>query len=131
MSFLSDIHAYWQGNATLTAALPATSVYTGLVPEGLALPYGVIVPISSVPSFTTGASYFEAFRFQISIFHSDPDLAESIAATVMAEFDYAAVSASTISCERENTIFTADPDTARKVYHVAIEYVLYENRSLA
>lgn len=130
MSFLSEIHAYWAGNATLNTAFPASKVYTGLVPEGTSFPYGTITVVSSTPNFTTGKPYWESFRFQINVFDTDPDNVETLAAAVMTAFDYQPISAYTLSCERENYIFLVTPDTPARVFQATIEYVLNDNRSL-
>lgn len=130
MSFLSDIHAHWAADSTLNTALPATQVYTGIAPETLSFPYAVITAISSVPTFTTDKPYWEGFRFQISIFDTDPDNVDSLTTTVQNAFDYQTIGSSTISCERENYIFTTMPDTPLRVYMAMIEYVLNANRSL-
>lgn len=131
MSFLADIHSYWSNNSTLNGALPATSVYTGLVPESLTFPYAVIVPISSVPSFVTGSGYFSTFHFQISIYHTDPDQAEDIANTVAGCFMYQPVAAYTMSCELTNgPVFFVDPDTPQRTYHVMLEFDLLQNRTM-
>jgi hypothetical protein len=131
MSFLADIFTYWTGNPLLAKALPLSKVWTGLAPEGTAFPYAVITPVSSEPSFTTGSGYFEAFVFQISLYDTDLDNVEALAATIMGQFDYKLVGGSkNISCERENYLVVVDPDTPEKVYHAVITYRFYENRSL-
>jgi hypothetical protein len=131
MSFLADIHTYIAGNATITAVLPAASIYTGLIPEGTAFPYAVITPIGLTPSPTTGSGYYEAFSFQISIFDTDPDNVEALANTVGGQFDYKTISSSAISCERTNgPVFTVDPDSPQRTYHALLEYQLLANRTL-
>lgn len=131
MSFLADIHSYWGSNATLTSAIPAAKVYTGLIPEGTAFPYAVITPIGLVPSPTTASGYYASFNFQISVFHSNPDTVESLCNTIVGEFDYQPISATTISCERGNgPVLFVDADTAARVYHGLIEYTLIQNRTL-
>lgn len=119
-SFLADIMTYYQNNATLTAAVPFSKVWTGLAPEGTAFPYIVVVPIASVPTNITNGQggYWETFTFQISIFDTDPDNVESVAATIVAQFDYANISSACISCERTNgPVFVLDLDTPKLVYH--------------
>lgn len=131
MSFLADIHSYWASNGTLNSALPATSVYTGLVPESKTFPYAVIVPISLNPTYTTGSGYFGTFAFQISVFDTDPDNVESLADTIGGQFDYKPVSGPTMSCERTNgPILLVDQDTPQRVYHGLLEYQLLANRTL-
>src|SRR4051794_7167914 len=125
MSFLADIHSYYASNATLTALLPASKVYTSLIPEGTAFPYAVIVPIALTPTPTTGQGYYASFAFQISVFDTDPDNAESIANTIVGQFDYRQIATSTISCERTNgPVLFVDQDTPKRVYHGVLEYLL-------
>lgn len=131
MSFLSDLTTYWNGNSTLTGVLPASKVYTGLVPEGTAFPYAVITPISLNPNPTTGAGYYGTFHFQISIYHTSLATLESIANTVVGQFDYRSISAATISVERLNgPVVYVDQDTPARVYHCMIEYNWLKNLAL-
>lgn len=126
MSFLSDIHAYWQANASLNLALSSDKVYTGIVPEGTAYPYAVIVPIASVPTWTTGAPYLEEFAFQISVFSRTAAEAETIAQAVMNQFDWKTIAASTVYCERTNYMVIAEE---KFVYQAMIEYRLSAQKS--
>lgn len=131
MSFLADIHSYWSSNSTLDSALPATKVYTGLVPESITFPYAVIVPLALTPTWTTGSGYYGTFRFQISVFDTDPDNVEALANTIAGQFDYRPVSSSTMSCERVNgPVFMVDPDTPQRTYHAYLEYDLLENKTM-
>jgi hypothetical protein len=131
MSILAELHSYWAGNSTLNTALPATKVYTGLVPEATAFPYAVVVPINMVPTFTTGQGYVETFGFQISVFDTNPDNVDALADTIAGQFDYKTISSQTISCERINgPVFVVDPDTTMKVYHALLEYRLNENKTV-
>ncbi len=130
-SFLADIHTYYSGNATLTAALPASSVYTGLVPEGQSYPYAVITSIGLNPTPTTGSGYYATFAFQISVFDTDPDNVEALCNVIAGQFDFKTISASTISCERQNgPILLVQPDTPARVYMGFLEYRLLQNRTL-
>ncbi len=129
-SFLADIMTYYAGNATLTAALPFAKVWAGLVPEGTAFPYLVVVPMASVPTNITGPGYWETYTFQISIFDTDPDNVESVAETVKGQFDYAAISAACISCERTNgPVFVLDQDTPLPVYHAWMTFDYRRNQT--
>ena len=131
MSFLADIHSYWQSSSTLNTALPATSVYTGLVPESQAFPYAVLTSISADSTFLTGKDYVAAFTFQVSIFSSDPDQAESIGQAVLGGLTFQPVSASTISCIlTDGPILLIDQDTPARVYHCLLTFQLTENASL-
>jgi hypothetical protein len=131
-TFLADLMAYYSGNSTLTAAVPFSKVWTGLVPEKTAFPYIVFTPIASVPTNVTNGQggYWETFTFQISIFDTDPDNVESVAATVAAQFDYRTISASCISCERTNgPVFIVDQATPELVYHAWLQFDYRRNQT--
>ena len=132
MSALSEIQTYWAGNSTLTAAVPAGKVYSVRQATGSTLPFVVLLEVSSVPTFLTGSAYWETTTIQFSVFASTLAAAESIADTIEAQFDYKAISAANISCERGNrsTIVEEKPDSER-VYHVMLEYDWNRNRSLS
>lgn len=137
MSFLSDIHTYWANSTALNAALPASKVYTGGVPENMTMPYGVIVNIGSKPTWLTqgptpgaGAPYFETFTFQISIYDTDPDNVETIAQVVMDEFDFKPITTETIYCQRMDSRFVSDDNTPAKIFHMAITYDFAVNKTL-
>jgi hypothetical protein len=112
INFLSDIHTYWASNSTLNGALPATQVYTGLVPESLGFPYAVIVPTGGDIDSTTGKSHIGNYDFQISIYDTDPDNAMSLADTIYGQFYYGQIGSTIISCEPTAAPFMiVDPDT--------------------
>lgn len=134
MTILADINAYWSGNSTLNTAIPATKVYTLQVPTTFnrAYPYGTITPIAVVPAPTTGTGYIENFSFQISLWHSDPDVLDALANTVAGQFDYNAVAgAATVSCERSGgPTMSIDNSTPELAYMSVITYDLRVNKDL-
>ena len=88
--------------------------------------------MASVPTNVTNGQggYWETFTFQISIFGTDPDSVESIADTVKGQFDYAALSAACISCERTNgPVFVLDQDSPEPVYHAWITFDYRRNQT--
>lgn len=129
MSFLSDIMTYWAANATLTAAIPAASVYTGIVSDSVALPFVSITSISSVYQWTTGTPYLEDYRFQITIWAGGLATAESLAAIVARQFDWVKVSATCLGCERTNYLPLTDPESQRTVYGVMLEYIMTKQQA--
>jgi hypothetical protein len=134
MTILADINTYWTANPSLNAAIPATSVYTLQVPTTFlrAYPYGTITPIACVPTPTTGAGYIETYSFQISLWHSDPDILDALANTVTGQFDYQPVGGdATISCERSGgPVLTIDNSNPGLAFMAVITYDLRVNKSL-
>lgn len=134
MTILADINAYWSGNSTLNAAIPATKVYTLQVPTQFprAYPYGTITPIATTVQPTTGTGYIETFSFQISLWNSDPDALDALANTVAGQFDYKAVAGSaTVSCERSGgPTMAIDNSTPELAYMSVITYDLRVNKTL-
>lgn len=82
----ADILNFWSSNPFLSAALPVSSVYIGLVPENLSLPYVSIFPVSAVPTELSCSSRFETHAIQVSIFAGSLSEAEEIAAVVEKQF---------------------------------------------
>lgn len=129
-SFLADIMTYWAGNSTLTNAVPASKFYTGLVPEGTAFPYVIVIPIASTPTNLTAPGYWETFSFQLSVYDSDPDNVETVCQTILGQFDYVSISAACISVERTNVpVFMVDQETPELVYHGMIVYDYRRNQT--
>lgn len=95
------------------------------------MPFAVIVPVVSIPTWTTGDPYFETWTFQISIYDTSLANVEALAQIVMNNFDWKAVcGVDTISCIRTNYIALPDPSTPDRVYFAAISYDLTKNRTL-
>jgi hypothetical protein len=128
-SILSQIHEYWSGNQTLNAALPVTSVYLSIVPERLGLPYGVVLPVSSVPEYTFGSQYLETYVFQVSIYCFSAEQAEAIADTVMDQFEFLSV-AGALACYRQNYMIQGEEVAGEHVYSALVTFKLLIERTI-
>lgn len=133
MSALSDIKSYWQGNSTLTSALPLTSVWFGLVPppNQQAFPYAVVETVSNPPQLTTGKGYYEEYHFQISLYGTALATLEGLADTVDGQFCKQPISGSVgMGCIRTNKVILTEQVTGQVVYHVVLEYLYWFNSTL-
>lgn len=130
MTAIEDIHAFWAATSSITDLIPSSSFYTGLVPPSVSLPYAALVPIASVPTFTTGDPYYEVFSFQIDLFSESATQARDIAAAVRAAFDRPNIGMGT---KRRNEIFSTEIDQreAKTVYRISLVYDYFFNASQA
>lgn len=132
MALLNDVLTYWQGNSTLTAAIPYASVWTGLVPEKQAFPFAVVTIISQAPNYVTRFAtngYIETLSFQISIFDTDPDNSLAVANTVVAQFQGQSISAGCMAVYVVNGPVGPVPDTStpKQVYQTWVQFDYISN----
>lgn len=87
MSGVAIIRSKLAGNATLTAAIPATSIFSGAVPENTQVPYATVRSISVTQRNTVGMTETlkqASERVQVTVYATTYPLQKSYMALVRA-----------------------------------------------
>jgi hypothetical protein len=121
------LKTYWAGNSTLTAALPAASLWFLTVPKSPApaFPYAVVTPIGSPrPAYLVRSPNVEYQPYQISVFHTNLNALNVIVDAIRSQLDWAALDPQTTynRFESENTIPEPEQLGTSPVYHKALTY---------
>lgn len=127
MSILQKLYTYWSGNATLTGAIPTTSVSLDLVPDSVVYPFARLTVVSNMVTHTTGTSDVRECRLQISIFSPDLNRLATIADTVDGQFDRQSLFTGCMACLQDNRIQQQENLAGLPVYHEMLEYWIQYN----
>lgn len=86
LNLLGACHALYAATSALTSLVPATSVYSGIAPPGLSLPWGVLYRVHNRPAYASGGTNIESVLLQFSFFTDSMTLADEIADAMKAAF---------------------------------------------